>query len=65
MIEAQHQAEMWALANDDHLRRLLAWRLVRQRGEKGGFNGLVTSDLTRAREALDALLASRDPVDTK
>lgn len=55
--EQKHVAEMYALESDDNLVGLIAWRLVKQRAEAGGFNGLLISDLTKARVALDEMLA--------
>ena len=52
----QRAAEIWALGSDANLEHLLAWRLVRQRAEAGGFNGLLASDLKQARDTLDAML---------
>jgi hypothetical protein len=56
----QRAAEMWALADDENLRLLLAWRLVKRRAEADGFNGLLMSDLTKARLTLDAMLEVPD-----
>lgn len=48
-------AERWALADDEHLIDLLAWRVVKARIEAGGFNGLKVRDFGKAREALKVL----------
>jgi len=55
--ERKHQAEVWALANDDNMRHLLVWQRVKKRAEAGGFNGMLASDFRYAEAALDALLA--------
>jgi hypothetical protein len=54
--DRQRAAELWALNDDENLTYLLAWRLVRQRAESEGFNGLLASDFTHARAALDVML---------
>jgi hypothetical protein len=55
--DERHQAEMWALARDDHMEHLLVWQRVKKRAEVGGFNGVMASDYRHAREALVALIA--------
>lgn len=56
--EMKHQAEMYVLSDDENLVGLLAWRIVKQRAEADGFNGLLASDFTKARAALAAMLES-------
>lgn len=56
-FEGRRGAELYALASDDNLAYLLAWRLVKKRAEEGGFNGLLASDLTTARVTIEQMLA--------
>jgi hypothetical protein len=56
VTEAQREAEIWALANDDNFRHLLVWRRVKARAEAGGFNGVLIHDYRAADAALAKLI---------
>jgi hypothetical protein len=55
--EQKHQAEMWALADDENMSHLLVWQRVKKRAEAGGFNGVLASDYRFVRGALAELVA--------
>lgn len=53
--EQRYAQRAWALADDENLIDIMAWRIVKARAEAGGFNGLVISDFQLAREVLEQL----------